>query len=214
MQKALKKLFTNDVFFAVAAILGFLGELIFCTIAGICYPQSIGEYIIIFLSGLLSLFLYVSYIKHNKNAMKAQMGAILMAEISAAVCSVGTHLFSTFFVYIVVQFVLALLLFVNHIAINSVHNSSPKKVFVNQIVCVLLAITVFVWDINGLSQCKNTLEVFSVICDMIGHPCMIAVVVCVESRLDAYRIGREAAGWTEEKGYPEGYVHEYQKNQK
>jgi len=29
--------------------------------------------------------------------------------------------------------------------------------------------------------------------------------VCVESRLDAYRLDRETAGWSEEKGYPEGY---------
>jgi len=38
-----------------------------------------------------------------------------------------------------------------------------------------------------------------------------AAIVCVESRLDAYRLDREEAGWTEEKGYPEGYVHEHQK---
>jgi len=44
-----------------------------------------------------------------------------------------------------------------------------------------------------------------------GFACMTATIVCVESHLDAYRIDREAAGWTEEAGYPEGYVHEYQK---
>lgn len=37
------------------------------------------------------------------------------------------------------------------------------------------------------------------------------VIVCVESRLDAYRLNREKAGWTEETGYPEGYRHEYEK---
>jgi len=207
----MKKLFTNDVFFAFAAIIGFVGELLLSIIASISYPQSVGEYIVIFLSGLLSLFLYISYKKHNKNAMKALMGAILMAEISSAACSVGTHLFTPFFVYIMLQFALAVILFINHISINSVHTSSPKKVLLNQIICVLLAITVFAWDINGLFQCKNAIEVFSVVCDMVGHPCMIASIVCVESRLDAYRLDREAAGWTEEAGYPKGYVHEYEK---
>jgi len=46
---------------------------------------------------------------------------------------------------------------------------------------------------------------------MLSYSCMVAAIVCVESRLDAYRLDREAAGWTEEKGYPEGYVHEYEK---
>jgi len=55
------------------------------------------------------------------------------------------------------------------------------------------------------------LTITASIFDIIGFIGTALVVVCVESRLDAYRLDREAAGWTEEKGYPEGYVHEYEK---
>ena len=49
-------------------------------------------------------------------------------------------------------------------------------------------------------------HVMGLLIDVIGFIGMTSVVVCVESRLDAYRMDREAAGWTEERGYPEGYV--------
>jgi len=81
----------------------------------------------------------------------------------------------------------------------------------NQVLCALLSVSFLVWDIIWACVCGNTLDAVSSISLALGFIGLFATIVCVESRLDAYRLDREAAGWTEEAGYPEGYVHEYEK---
>jgi len=76
---------------------------------------------------------------------------------------------------------------------------------------VILVINNVVLDFTWMIAIPESISIIGNILDVIGFVGMTSVVVCVESRLDAYRLDREAAGWTEEKGYPEGYVHEYEK---
>ena len=59
----------------------------------------------------------------------------------------------------------------------------------------------------------SAVDYISTIADGIIFILTFVLICCVESRLDAYRIDRENAGWTEDNGYPEGSVHEYQKKQ-
>jgi len=103
--------------------------------------------------------------------------------------------------------------FINHFQINSEHHSSPAKVKINQFLLICLVIVVTVQSVLCIVRAEEIWKIIRYVLDIIGFMGMSASVVCVESRLDAYRQDREAAGWTEEKGYPEGYVHEYDKKQ-
>jgi len=86
-------------------------------------------------------------------------------------------------------------------------------VYLNQKISMLLILIPGVlWGIIGIVYDPGFVGIITQIIDVVGFTGMIAAIVCVESRLDAYRLDREAAGWTEEAGYPEGYVHEYEKN--
>jgi len=216
----MKKLFTNDKFFAVVSILGFLGSIIFSTgcfafwsnVLELSYASSA---IITLLNGIFVLMLYISYKNHNKNLMKGLIGALLMGYF-ACMCTLSFPVVITFPLDMVCNYsllVISLIVLVNHMIINSNRYSSKGNILLNQICTVVAAVIALVWVICWIPYLEGIVIVFQLITS-IGIVCLITSVVCVESRLDTYRSDREEAGWTEEKGYPEGYVHEYQKNQK
>lgn len=103
------------------------------------------------------------------------------------------------------------ILFINHFIINSVHHSKPVNIRINQIAALLYFVDCLAWDITWALSFPLGIETVGACIECISCTGLIATIVSVESRLDAYRIDREKAGWTEEKGYPEGYVHEYEK---
>ena len=113
---------------------------------------------------------------------------------------------------------LDLILVINHFILNSSRRSNPLHVKISQITLLLLLIAVIVGYliylfVPSLDMIGATASDYIVnIVEGLNYVCVYAVIVCIESRLDAYRIDRENAGWTEEEGYPEGYIHEYQKN--
>jgi len=98
--------------------------------------------------------------------------------------------------------------------INADRKSSPLMITANQIIVCLIAALVAVWNIWAAIFYAYPWDTVVDILGIIGTAASVASIVCVESRLDAYKLDREAAGWTEEKGYPEGYVHEYEKKGK
>ena len=100
------------------------------------------------------------------------------------------------------------MLFVNHFLINESHTAKPINICVNQIIAILLVVNTAAWSIYLLPHSVNAVNAVSEVIDIFGNAGFYCAIVCVESRLDAYRLDREAAGWTEEKGYPEGYVHQ------
>jgi len=212
----MKKLFTNDRFFAISVILSTLGMLLYAqrmfyrlfASANMMY-LSYGFTHIAFPACLIALF--VTYKKHNKNVMKAMIGALLMALVldSFSYLQSPTPFDVTFaFAYIII----AVGLFINHMLINGTHHSSRKNVAVNQVLVFLLALAHVVWFVYTLSNFIGEAGTFfSFVCYVFGYVFMAFAIICVESRLDAYRLDREAAGWTEKKGYPEGYVHEHEK---
>jgi len=142
------------------------------------------------------------------------MGAMLMLVMLDASRYLQGNGMMIYKVLNIIYFSLVVFLFINHFVINSSRLSSKINILANQIVVVLIAIIVLVLQIVSFSSYSMTVDYLFGILTIISFVGFTAVVVCVESRLDAYKLDREAAGWTEEKGYPEGYVHEYQKNQK
>jgi len=206
----MKKLFTNDKCFLAVTLLAVIGELGYALIE-ICMGEYIQSQFTLIFRVACVLCLYISYKKYSKNVMKGMMGALLatqtmtaaiyMTDIDTVVGSVCGPAF----------LILSLLLFINHFIINADHKASPAMIIMNQILLILLVINNIVWSGYFLLGSNSVVEVLMGILDIFGFIGMTSIVVCVESRLDAYRLDREEAGWTEEKGYPEGYVHEHEK---
>jgi len=208
MRKILGKIFTNDKFFMVISVVGtvsfFINALFYLT-------QNIIDYDITMAISLLFLSvcqgtLYVSYIMHNKNVMKGMMGALL----GALLLNASEWISSTVALDKVVGWIFLMLMIVlmfNHFVINSDHHSNPKNIYFNQILVIFCVILLLLWDI--LWAINNGGKIIgAAIVDAFCSTSVLACIVCVESRLDAYRIDRENAGWTKEEGYPKGYIHQ------
>jgi len=175
------------------------------------------------------IYLYVSFKRHNKNVQKGLLGAVLMwylyDEVGFVVDGIilDAEVFKVYnsfsgIVYIVLSLLCAILfagLFVNHFIINSDHHSRPVNIFINQLLIILIALFSIIsipFQIHVLTG--HGWEIAEAVTWHTGLAALVVLIASYETRLDAYRIDREEAGWTEEKGYPEGYVHEYQKKQK
>jgi len=202
----LKKLFTNDKFFLAMALFAVVSE-VYLILMGFIMDYSI-ELLPVLLRVACIIVLYVSYIKHSKNVMKGMIGALLLSIVNTAISLLSYNEIVLDKVCSVIFLVVSLLLFINHFIINSNRHSSPKAVLLNQLVLIIMAVNNFVWTLGRTSVYVTGLGIATMIIDSLCLIAILSVIVCVESRLDAYRLDREAAGWTEEAGYPEGYVHQ------
>jgi len=213
----MKKLFTNDTFFLTVTILSIVGLLPYAV-------DSFGGYIASGSTRLLTmaltlvvcctciLTLYLSYVSHNKNIMKPMMGALMMALLMDSFSYISSDM-PVDRILTPIYVVLSLALFINHMVINGTRRSRPTAIALNRIIVLALVLLQTVWTCVALATfISGTWHVIGNIAYIFGYPCMAASIVCIESRLDAYRLDREAAGWTEEKGYPDGYIHQYEKN--
>jgi len=212
----LKKLFTNDKFFLATVLLTVLGSIAFCICCLKIWMQYSYMAAIVIVNSVSVIAFYYSYRKHSKNVMKSLGGFLLMGLLALTIVATFP-LDPTDPIYIVlslVNLIVVMVLCINHLVINSNHHSKSSNIRLNQ---VLLFVQFLIYIIMAARWIAGISGIILVLY-MIGIPVaafgVTASIVCVESRLDAYRIDREEAGWTEEKGYPEGYVHEYQKNQK
>jgi len=175
---------------------------------------------------LCLIFLQVSFNNHNKNVQKGLIGAVLMWYLYDQVnYVVGNIIFNADMLkqydtpsgktYLVLSVICAILfagLFINHFIINSDHHSRPVNVFINQILIVLIAIISVVSIPFQLSVIAGQgLSIAEAVTWHTGLAALVILIGSYEALLDAYRINREAAGWTQEKGYPEGYTHEHEK---
>jgi len=208
----MKKLFTNDKFFLTMVLCAVIGTAFFAGINWVFFPEVRSGLIMDVLAALCVLVLYSSYKKHSKNVMKCITGALLMLVLVRPInlLTAGSLPISTAFV-MAFSILFAAVLFLNHLLINSDRHSSPMNIRFNQMLCIAI-IVCHALCVALMMQYDETL--LCLVADgvgMLSYICVVASIVCVESRLDAYRLDREAAGWTEEKGYPEGYVHEYEK---
>lgn len=209
----MKKLFTSDKFFfamATLAVIGLIEYGIYLFTGGTIAYSSVGGSSI--MAAICTGALYVSYRKHHKNVMKCLIGALLMALILDGVASLSFINIAVDRICTPIYILISLGMFVNHCIINESRKASPAQVALNRVLVVAFAVNVIVWVGSSCILLNiRPIDTVSMAFYIIGCVCLAAVIVCVESRLDAYRLDREAAGWTEEAGYPEGYVREYEK---
>lgn len=209
----MKKLFTDDKFFLAMTILAIIGMLFSNIVSWIYDFDSRALIVLDLLSVLCVLFLYLSYKEHSKNAMKCLMGALLMLVIVRPVEAMGNSMSEQPLLTVIMFFyaLVAVALFITHIIINSDRHSSRDYIRLNQWLCILVLVCEILGNLAAMPLSEAFITKLADIVGALAFACVTAAVVCVESRLDAYRMNREAAGWTEEKGYPEGYVHEHEK---
>jgi len=104
-------------------------------------------------------------------------------------------------------------LLINHFIINSDRNPSPINVFINQIIILLFCLVSVVNLIIAYIVTQQMTPVFVGVAlnNILAVIMQCNTIVCIETKLDAYRIKRTEAGWTDEKGYPEDYdrTHNY-----
>ncbi len=201
----MRKLFENDLFFLLMTILAVVGETLYSIIGLAVTPRAPLPYIgLLFRVGCV-IVLYDSYRKHSKNVMKGMMGALLMGQLLTAISLLSDRVLPIEVVTTPIFVILSAFLFINHFIINADHNPSMAMVNLNRVLVLVLLVNNFLRAGAYCLQCESLVEGVSVLLDGLGFLGLSSVVVCVESRLDAYRIDRQTAGWTEEKGYPEGY---------
>jgi len=206
MQESLRKLFMNEKFFFGV----FLANFISCGTLGVSYiyPQfelyNVTAGLVMLLTAVCVITLFASYKNHAKNVMKGMMGALLMAlVISAFILVESRRVLDVICGWINVLLVLGFA--VDHFMINGTHLASPAKIRVNQVLLAAIVVNKLVWDVLSILISATSTVIFAAILDVVATASIAGAVVCVETRLDAYRLKRESAGWTEEKGYPKEY---------
>jgi len=207
----MKKLFTNDKFFLVMTIIVILSTIIYSVIFIVSAPNMWMYSLADLAQAACVAALFISYKKHNKNVMKGMMGALLMQLFMSSLFGINDQFNDFINIMMIILMVVVLALIISHFVINSNRKASPFAICLNQVLCVLLALDLVIDLIYFIIVDVTILQIVGNVLSAIDFICVAAVIVCVESRLDAYRLDREAAGWTPEKGYPEGYVHEYEK---
>ena len=204
----MKKLFTNDKFFEAVSIIVVLSG-IFCMNECLVFKEGyLKDCIIMLFAVFCVIALYVSYKEHSKNVMKGLMGSILAIGVTDSVSRIGTATDTLGKICCGAYVLLAFFIFVNHFVINSEHHSSPVCVLLNQIAAILISVDIAIWRISGFKNCSGIWDTAENVFFIVLFTGIIVFLVCVESRLDSFRSNREEAGWSEEKGYPENYVHE------
>ena len=205
----LKKIFTNDTAFRTATL--------FCVIANIAlaflifFPAmedytSISYSLQCCIEAVYAFFLYQSYIHHDKNVMKGLLGSFVTINLFVSVAYLDLTLDIIDLVISIIVIILSAILAANHFLINWYHQASPKKVKLNQAIAMILIC------INGISWFILPTMTYqyasNMILDIFTYSGKMLMIIYIESKLDEFRLDREAAGWTEESGYPENYVHQ------
>lgn len=205
---SIKTLFENQKAMKVFAILALISGI---AVAAIFYVLDGGlalQQPIYLIQGVLAIFLYRAYAKHDKNVMKGLMGALLTELILNELCYLFgfftvrlgaiteiSSLYAAVFIALeVIYFGLALALFIDHFVINSDHHSSPKLVRLNRILLIALLITIVAQEVCNFFALGEVeaLSLLSQIVWFVLEVSTYAVIVCIESKLDAFRIKRES----------------------
>ncbi len=204
----MKKLFTNDRFFLAMVLCAVVGEATGAFISIFAFNYSLQTQLTLLFRVACVIILFYSYKKHSKNIMKGIMGSLLAGQLISSIQYLSNMRFDIEYISTLLFAFFSVLLFINHFIINSEHHSSPKQIKFNQLLVILLFLNCTSYNMLWCIYDCTLLTLVWCIVDTVGFLGMVSVVVCVESRLDAYRLDREAAGWTEEKGYPENYIHQ------
>ena len=197
--KWFENIFTKSKVMIISGILGIAGYFALACISVITSAHLIEQYLIL---AALPALLMICYKKGETSCQKALIGAILgilmyaywgiMAGfIEAEKNSIGyLELFMTIFLTI---------MFINHLLLQIDHKGDTKVIKVSQI---MLVIAIVVQIAETLAQIINH-QMYFMVLNSFSLLATVAMITCVESRIQKYKARRSAAmkagTWTEEE---------------
>jgi len=206
----MKKLFLNKKFFLVCVILAVVGQ-VYRAIQQMSIPEpNLSVTLCMLAFGICEIVLYSSFKNHEKNLMKGIMGALLMGHFVLGTTWLGAGS-AVDVVFGLIYIVVVACILINHFMIAADRHSMIASIKLNQVLVIIGFVCVFAWDVVGCCAAFSAGAVVDYLLDIVALFGVFASIVCVETMLDSFKSDREAAGWTEEKGYPEGYVHQKDK---
>lgn len=143
---------------------------------------------------IMLLITVVSYFKHEKNIMKCTIGATLGGTVAA---ELTTLLLKGVTAVNILGVIIPIVVLISHLIINSDHHSKPRKIIFNQIflfITTLILLGLSCYSIFKYGWSRDFARALSI---YLFYLASILVLVCIESKLDAFRILREKRGWIE-----------------
>jgi len=147
----------------------------------------------------LVLIVCLSYKKHNKNVMKAVLGAML-----AFLCSNSINNALQYIVYfqptvkMIVSLVLSLLIalsaivfFVNHLLLASDHKSNPKLLNFNMINCICCVVLTIAWGLFAFALGTRIYDYLYAIFWIFFGIGSIILAINIETKIDYFKKARE-----------------------
>jgi len=135
-----------------------------------------------------------SYKAHEKNIMKTLFGALLMGRIIYTFFS-WTNIFfenpgSTLDLVMVAIFTLLyIVLFINHLVLGYGHKSNPSRTSLNRVAGALILLCII---IECIPYFISTIFTVTNILGIIAEAAIIIEILCIETKVDAYKIIRES----------------------
>ena len=202
----LTSIFSNDMLFRVSSVLA----VVFWLIAIVHATSSIRNlaYILQMILMIICIgFNYFAYRNRENSLCKSLIGALLGVHI----CDILYFLSEHYFEYgldmeswvLIAQLISAVMLFANHFKMMAEHNSNKNTVFFSQALIIIKSIiTVLDYALCLTAPFGAYGLNIGLLFDGLGCIASYILVVCVEARLDSYRIIRESAEaegvWTKE----------------
>ena len=202
---AFQKFFANDRTMVVSFIIALI-----CFIGATVFSFNVGLSMVV-TNGLQLVFIIVliwAFVKHEATIMHTVIGASLIvyiiSDITAIIGDVSLVSFTgsigIAYAISIIDAVLFVILFINHLAINSAHKSVNGKILFNQIIIIILAAyqiaTMVILLVSGYTDALSAVFI------PLAKVFLFAMIVCIESKLNAYKLIREecqANGtWTDE----------------
>lgn len=207
MENEKMKIFESTKLMAIAALVAFFAAIAeFVVFRAIMESKDVQNIFYLGL-GAAAFFLWRAYKKHDKNVMKGLLGVILTLALCNELCYLygyyqiklslivektpvlGTAFGAIEFVFIALQ----VLIFLGHFFINADHHSTPALVHLNQVCLVMLLAVIVVQEVFSMAALGGygTAELFGQIFWCLLELGVFTTVICIESKLDAFRIARE-----------------------
>lgn len=156
---------------------------------------------------VLCFMMYITYRSHDKNVMKPLLGAALMLMLCYELLNWGgmylqhfgevleyfgkDNVFAVYAITKIVTFFVLAAINVIHYLINYTHHSSPGKVTANRVLCTVFVVLVVIQAVClSLAEDGIAMIIADCLC-AVSDVFMLAIVVNIESKLDAFRIARE-----------------------
>jgi len=193
VKNRLDKLLTSDkVIYSLPWIYAISSLL--CEVYGIIYNlgMTVFDLGLEIINILLVFGIAISYKAHEKNIMKTLFGAVLMGQIIAIFNYVSFCFENGETVFVTVINIILLLLmsvfFVNHLVLGYGHKASPDRVKLNRVIGVLTAVVAIIQIIPAFSSTE--IAVYCIM-GLIAEHTIIIEILCIETKVDAYKIIRE-----------------------